>query len=77
MLVADVDVDGSIGKTGIFGLRQGGVIGLCPLPNTPLFQLTAKAETIGTDVEGVVHRAIGHRIGRVRGSRSINPQSAW
>jgi 2-polyprenyl-6-methoxyphenol hydroxylase-like FAD-dependent oxidoreductase len=66
MLVADVDVDGLNRQDWhIWPFVKGGVIGLCPLPNTPLFQLTAKAETIGTDVEGVVHRAIGHRIGRV------------
>jgi 2-polyprenyl-6-methoxyphenol hydroxylase-like FAD-dependent oxidoreductase len=66
MLVADVEVDGlNRHDWHIWPFVKGGAIGFCPLPNTPLFQLTARAETIGTDVEGVVHRATGHRIGRV------------
>ena len=66
MLVADVEVDGLNRRDWhLWPFVRGGVIGLCPLPNTPLFQLTAKAETMGTDLEGVVHRATGHRIGRV------------
>jgi 2-polyprenyl-6-methoxyphenol hydroxylase-like FAD-dependent oxidoreductase len=66
MLIADVEVDGlNRHDWHLWPFVRGGAIGLCPLPNTPLFQLTAKAETIGTDVEGVVHRATGHRIGRV------------
>jgi 2-polyprenyl-6-methoxyphenol hydroxylase-like FAD-dependent oxidoreductase len=66
MLVADVEVDGLNRQDWhIWPFVKGGAIGLCPLPNTPLFQLTARAETVGTNVEGVVHRATGHRIGRV------------
>ena len=66
MLVADVEVEGLNRQDWhIWPFVKGGAIGLCPLPNTPLFQLTARAETVGTNVEGVVHRATGHRIGRV------------
>ena len=66
MLVADVEVDGLNRQDWhIWPFVKGGAIGLCPLPNTPLFQLTAKAETVGTNFEGVVYRATGHRIGRV------------
>jgi 2-polyprenyl-6-methoxyphenol hydroxylase-like FAD-dependent oxidoreductase len=66
MLVADVEVDGLNRQDWhIWPFVKGGAIGLCPLPQTPLFQLTAKAETVGTDVEGVVYRATGHRVGRV------------
>ena len=43
-------------------IAKGGVIGLCPLPNTPFFQLTAKAEIVGADIEGVVRKATGYRI---------------
>jgi 2-polyprenyl-6-methoxyphenol hydroxylase-like FAD-dependent oxidoreductase len=66
MLVADVEVD-ELNRQDwhIWPFVKGGAIGLCPLPNTPLFQLTAKAETVGTNFEGVVYRATGHRIGRV------------
>ncbi len=52
---------------------KGGVIGLCPLPSTSLFQLTAKVETIGADIEGVVRKATGHRIGRVAWSSIYQP----
>jgi 2-polyprenyl-6-methoxyphenol hydroxylase-like FAD-dependent oxidoreductase len=66
MLVADVEVDGlNRQEWHIWPLVKGGVIGLCPLPNTPLFQLTAKAQAMGTDMEGTVRRATGHRIRRV------------
>ena len=66
MLVADVEVDGLDQREWhLWPFVKGGVIGLCPLPNTPLFQLTAKAETMGTNVEDVVHQATGQRISRV------------
>jgi 2-polyprenyl-6-methoxyphenol hydroxylase-like FAD-dependent oxidoreductase len=66
MLVADVEIDGlDRHNWHLWPFFKGGVIGLCPLPNTPVFQLTAPAETIRTDVEGMVHRATGHRIRRV------------
>jgi 2-polyprenyl-6-methoxyphenol hydroxylase-like FAD-dependent oxidoreductase len=66
MLVADVEVDGLNRQSWhIWPLVKGGGIGLCPLPNTALFQLTAKAETVRTNLEDAVYRATGHRIGRV------------
>ncbi len=66
LLVADVEVEGlSRQDWHIWPLSKGGAIGLCPLPNTSLFQLTAKSEGVGTDVESVVHRSTGHRIERV------------
>src|SRR3984885_13019853 len=66
MLVADVEIDGlDRHNWHLWPFVKGGVIGLCPLPNTPVFQLTAPAETIRTDIEGVVHRATGHRVRRV------------
>jgi 2-polyprenyl-6-methoxyphenol hydroxylase-like FAD-dependent oxidoreductase len=66
MLVADVEVDGlGRGDWHLWPFVKGGVIGLCPLPNTPLFQLTAKEETVGADIAGIVHQATGHRIDRV------------
>jgi 2-polyprenyl-6-methoxyphenol hydroxylase-like FAD-dependent oxidoreductase len=66
MLVADVEIDGlDRSDWHIWPLSKGGAIGLCPLPNTPFFQLTAKAEAIGTDLEGVVRKATGQRIERL------------
>jgi 2-polyprenyl-6-methoxyphenol hydroxylase-like FAD-dependent oxidoreductase len=66
MLVADVEVDGlDRSEWHIWPFAKGGALGLCPLPHTPLFQLTGKAETIGSDLESVVRRATGHRVERV------------
>ena len=66
MIVADVEIDGlDRSDWHLWPFAKGGVIGLCPLPNTPLFQLTAKAKTIGTDIEGVVRKATGYRINRI------------
>jgi len=66
LLVADVEIDGLDRRDWhLWPFTKGGVIGLCPLPNTPLFQLTAKAETMGTSVEDVVRQATGQRISRV------------
>ena len=56
MLVADVDVEGLDRRDWhIWPFAGGSPVGLCPLPGTTLFQLTAKAEKIGTDIESAVH----------------------
>ena len=74
MLVADVEVDGLDDRDWhIWPFVRSGMIGLCPLPGTSLFQLTAKAETIDGDIESVVQKATGHRIGRVAWSSIYQP----
>ena len=74
MLVADVEIDGlDRSDWHIWPLAKGGALGLCPLPNTTLFQLTAKAETTGTDLEEVVHRATRRRVGRVAWNSIYQP----
>jgi 2-polyprenyl-6-methoxyphenol hydroxylase-like FAD-dependent oxidoreductase len=66
MLVADVEVDAlDRHDWHVWPFAKGGAIGLCPMPGSSLFQLTAKAETIGDDIEGVVRRTIGQRISRI------------
>lgn len=66
VLVADVGIDGlDRSDWHIWPFAKGGAIGLCPLPNTPFFQLTAKTDAIGADLEGVVCKATGQRIERV------------
>jgi 2-polyprenyl-6-methoxyphenol hydroxylase-like FAD-dependent oxidoreductase len=66
MVVADLEIDGlDRSDWHIWPFARGGAIGLCPLPDTTLFQLTAKAEAIGTNLEEAVHRATSHRVGRV------------
>jgi 2-polyprenyl-6-methoxyphenol hydroxylase-like FAD-dependent oxidoreductase len=74
VLVADVGIDGLDHRDWhIWPFVKGGVIGLCPLPGTTLFQLTAKAETIAGDIKGVVGKATGHRIAHVAWSSIYQP----
>jgi 2-polyprenyl-6-methoxyphenol hydroxylase-like FAD-dependent oxidoreductase len=66
MLVADVEVEGlDRSDWHLWPFAKGGVIGLCPLPKTSLFQLTGKAEILEGDIEGVVRRVTGYRVARV------------
>jgi len=66
MFVADVEID-TLARHDwhIWPLAPGGAIGLCPLPQTSLFQLTGKASALEADPETVVHRATGHRVARL------------
>ncbi len=74
MMVADVEVEGLDRRDWhIWPFARGSPMSLCPLPGTALFQLTAKAEGIGADIEGAVHRATGHRIVRVSWSSIYRP----
>jgi 2-polyprenyl-6-methoxyphenol hydroxylase-like FAD-dependent oxidoreductase len=74
MLVADVEIDGlDSSDWHLWPFVKGGAMGLCPLPGTSLFQLIARAETIGDDIEGAVRRATGHRTGRVAWSSNYQP----
>ena len=74
MLVADVEVEGLDRRDWhIWPLTRSSAVGLCPLPATALFQLTAKAERIGPDIDGALHRATGHRILRVSWSSIYRP----
>jgi len=66
MVVADVEVDGlDRGNWHLWPFAKGGAIGLCPLPQTSVFQLTGKAEVVGDDIEGFVRSVTGRRVGRV------------
>jgi 2-polyprenyl-6-methoxyphenol hydroxylase-like FAD-dependent oxidoreductase len=74
MMVADVEVEGLDRRDWhIWPFARGSPMGLCPLPGTALFQLTAKADGIGPDIESAVHRATGHRIARVSWSSIYRP----
>jgi 2-polyprenyl-6-methoxyphenol hydroxylase-like FAD-dependent oxidoreductase len=68
MIVADVEIDGlDRSDWHIWPFVKGGVIGLCPLPNTSLFQLTAKADTVGADIASTA----------LTEGQSISPRSGW
>ncbi len=74
MLVADLEMEGLDRRDWhVWPFAKGGAVGLCPLPNTSLFQFTAKAATAQADVEGAVHRATGHRVRRVAWSSIYQP----
>jgi 2-polyprenyl-6-methoxyphenol hydroxylase-like FAD-dependent oxidoreductase len=63
VLVADVEVERLDRRDWhVWPFSKSGLVALCPLPCSELFQLTAKAETIGPDIESAVRRATGHRI---------------
>jgi 2-polyprenyl-6-methoxyphenol hydroxylase-like FAD-dependent oxidoreductase len=73
-LVADVEIDGLDRRDWhLWPFAAGGVIGLCPLPNTSLFQFTSNAKTTAAGIEGVVHKVTGHRVKRVAWSSMYQP----
>jgi 2-polyprenyl-6-methoxyphenol hydroxylase-like FAD-dependent oxidoreductase len=74
MLVADVEMAG-LDRTDwhIWPLAKGGALGLCPLPHTRLFQLTAKEAAMGGDLEGAVRRATGYSVERVAWRSAYHP----
>jgi 2-polyprenyl-6-methoxyphenol hydroxylase-like FAD-dependent oxidoreductase len=74
MLVADVEIEGLDRRDWHFWpFAKGGMIGLCPLPNTSLFQFTAEAKTVEAGIQGVVHKVTGHRVERVAWSSVYQP----
>ncbi|HEY3744188.1 MAG TPA: FAD-dependent monooxygenase [Bryobacteraceae bacterium] len=73
MVVADLEIDGLNRRDWhIWPLAKGGVVGLCPLPNTPLFQLTAKAAA-ASDIEAAVRKATGYKVRRIAWSSIYQP----
>jgi 2-polyprenyl-6-methoxyphenol hydroxylase-like FAD-dependent oxidoreductase len=74
LLVADVEVEGLDRRDWhLWPFAKGGAIGLCPLPNTPLFQFTAKAKAAEAGIEGLVRSVTGHRVERVAWSSIYRP----
>jgi 2-polyprenyl-6-methoxyphenol hydroxylase-like FAD-dependent oxidoreductase len=65
MLVADVEVEGLDRRDWhVWPLARHGVVALCPLPHTSLFQLTARA-AVADEIEGAVRDVTGRRVTRV------------
>lgn len=64
-LVADLEIE-TLDRTDwhLWPLTKSGLMGLCPLPGTSLFQLIARAE-VEERIEESVHQATGHRVTRV------------
>jgi 2-polyprenyl-6-methoxyphenol hydroxylase-like FAD-dependent oxidoreductase len=74
MFVADLEIEGLDRRDWhLWPLAKGGVMGLCPLPNTSLFQFTAKAKAVEDGIETAVRRVTGHRVQRVAWSSVYTP----
>jgi 2-polyprenyl-6-methoxyphenol hydroxylase-like FAD-dependent oxidoreductase len=74
MLVADVEMEGLDRRDWhLWPFAKGGTIGLCPLPNTALFQFAASAKTAAPCIEAAVLKATGHRVQRVAWSSIYQP----
>ena len=73
-LVADVEIEGLDRRDWhSWPLAKGGLIALCPLPNTSLFQFTSKAKTAAGGIEDVVHKVTGYRVRRVAWNSIYHP----
>jgi 2-polyprenyl-6-methoxyphenol hydroxylase-like FAD-dependent oxidoreductase len=74
MLVADVEIEGLNRRDWhLWPLARGGMLALCPLPNTSLFQCTLRAKTADAGIENVVRRVTGYRLMRVAWSSVYQP----
>jgi 2-polyprenyl-6-methoxyphenol hydroxylase-like FAD-dependent oxidoreductase len=73
MLVADLEIEGlDRHDWHVWPSLVGSAIGLCPLPNTALFQLIARAKA-ASDIENTVRKVTGHRVRRVVWSSIYQP----
>ena len=74
MVVADVEIEG-LGRLEwhLWPFAKGGVMALCPLPHTSLFQFTSLARAVGASIEGAVRKVTGHRVERVAWSSIYQP----
>ena len=73
-LVADIEVAGLDRRDWhVWPLAKGGSVSLCPLPNTSLFQIVAKARAAEIGIESMVRRVTGCRVERVGWSSVYQP----
>jgi 2-polyprenyl-6-methoxyphenol hydroxylase-like FAD-dependent oxidoreductase len=74
MVVADLEIVG-LGRRDwhLWPFAAGGPMALCPLPNTDLFQLIARAKIAATGIEGAVLKVTGHRVRRIAWSSVYQP----
>ena len=74
MVVADVEIEGLDRRDWhLWPFAKGGMVALCPLPNTSLFQFTSQAKTAEPGIKGVVRRLTGHHVQRVAWSSVYQP----
>jgi 2-polyprenyl-6-methoxyphenol hydroxylase-like FAD-dependent oxidoreductase len=73
MLVADLEIEGlDRSDWHVWPSVGSGAISLCPLPNTALFQLIARAKA-ASGIEDTVLKATGHHVQRVAWSSIYRP----
>jgi 2-polyprenyl-6-methoxyphenol hydroxylase-like FAD-dependent oxidoreductase len=73
-LVADMEIEGLDRRDWhSWPFAKGGLIALCPLPHTSLFQFTAKARAGGPGIEALVYGVTGHRVERLAWSSIYHP----
>ena len=67
MLVADLEIEGLDRRDSHIWpfAKGGGPMGLCPLPNTPFFQLACSANAMDRGIESIVQHVTGYRVQRV------------
>ena len=67
MLVADLEIEGLDRRDWHIWpfAKGGGPMGLCPLPNTPFFQLACSANAMDRGIESIVQHVTGYRVQRV------------
>jgi 2-polyprenyl-6-methoxyphenol hydroxylase-like FAD-dependent oxidoreductase len=76
LLVADVEVNGLDSRDWhVWPFAKDGAVALCPLPNTSLFQFTARAKTAQAGVESTAHKITGHVVKRVAWSSIYRPSA--
>lgn len=76
VLVADLEIEGLDRRDWhIWPFVKGGALGLCPLPNTPFFQLTCKANSTEGGIESTIHRLTGYRVQRVAWQSIYRPNA--
>ena len=74
MLVANLEIEGlDRSDWHVWPFAAGGVMGLCPLPNSPLFELIARAKIAASGIEEAVRRVSGHDVRRIAWSSIYRP----
>jgi 2-polyprenyl-6-methoxyphenol hydroxylase-like FAD-dependent oxidoreductase len=74
--VADLEVENlDRNDWHVWPFAKGGAVGLCPLPNTSLFQFIAEEASSDADLATRILKATGYRVKRVAWSSSYRPSA--
>jgi 2-polyprenyl-6-methoxyphenol hydroxylase-like FAD-dependent oxidoreductase len=75
-LVADLEVEGlDRHDWHVWPFSKGGAVGLCPLPNTSLFQAVTEGATSDTDLHAQIFKTTGYRVKRVAWNSTYRPSA--